>query len=66
MIILMIHNLMFVRVDDIHQIVLLKIEHILYHNQNHKYLNQARIKISFIYILEKNLFTCSEGTYSGS
>ncbi len=43
------HDLMFVRVDDIHQIDLLKILHVVFHNPNHKYLDEALKKI------EKNL-----------
>jgi hypothetical protein len=40
----MARNLMFVPVDDIHQIVLVKILHTVSRNQTHMYLHEARQK----------------------
>jgi len=42
--ILLDHDLMFVLVDDIPQIVLMKIVHIVVRTQNHKYLDEAKKK----------------------
>ena len=36
------HDLRFVRVDETHQIVLIEIEHIVFHNRNHKYEDEAK------------------------
>jgi hypothetical protein len=33
---------MFLLVDDIHQIVVMKIVHIVFHNQDRKYLDEAK------------------------
>ncbi len=46
------HDLMLLQVDDIHQIVLIKIQHIVFHNQNHKYLKEAKEKKIFFSIKE--------------
>jgi hypothetical protein len=33
---------MFLQEDDIHHIVVIEIVHTVFHNQNHKYLDEAR------------------------
>jgi hypothetical protein len=38
---------MFLLVDDIHQIVVMKIVHIVFHNQDRKYLDEAKKKNEF-------------------